>query len=76
MQAKRYSSGELSGKELAGVVGGAGVQSYETATAANMIIGRSILELSGTTYLGQRAGCDCCTWAAGIISAGMLTPKL
>src|SRR5437016_3832089 len=51
MQAKRYSSGELSGKELAGVVGGAGVQSYETATAANMIIGRSILELSGTTYL-------------------------
>src|SRR5688572_14123020 len=38
IQARRHSSGELSGKEMQGVVGGTGVLAYETSTTANMII--------------------------------------
>ena len=63
-------SGELSDNELESVVGGAAYSSVGVST--NMIVGRSIMSATGSSYQKlASAACDCCGWKGGISGSAM-----
>lgn len=69
--AKTATSGEITERDLAGVVGGATLS--VTSTTTNMILGRSLISATGGSYSNlSAAGCGCCPWS-GSVSTGMLT---
>lgn len=73
-EAKRAQGGELKDSELAKVAGGGLELSGPTlGTAADMIIGRSILGVTGTSYMNLTAACDCCAWKGAFVAGGTLT---
>jgi hypothetical protein len=70
-EAKRLLSKEISDRDLAAVVGGSGTMALQMSTTANMIVGRSVLGATGTSYHKlTTSACDCCAWKGGITMGG------
>lgn len=66
---------ELSDEDLDNVSGGAAATNISlTGTTANMVVGRSILSATGSSYASMtNANCDCCAWKGGVSLGDMVS---